>query len=110
MLVSDAAVDERDDGVVTRFSSTGTVGGEEDGSVRGDAGDDDGFPVGPPGGPDPLGNDKEGAGVVSPNFLENAVEEGPGWVDVGADLVPAVGNRVASKGVGVIGIGGEVVG
>ena len=47
----------------------------------------------------PLGHDEEGACLVLDDFIEDAVEEGPGWVDVGADLIPAVGKRVASKGV-----------
>ena len=68
------------------------------------------FPGGPPWGVNPLGDDEEGAGLVLADFVENAVEEGPGWVDVGVDLVPAVGKRVASKGVGVVGVGSEVVG
>ena len=58
----------------------------------------------------PLGHDEEGACLVLDDFVEDAVEEGPGWVDVGTDLVPAVGKRVASKCVGVIGIRGEVGG
>ena len=78
--------------------------------VQRDAGDDDGFPMGPPGGPIPLGDDEEGGCLVLTDFLKDAVEEGPGWVDVGAYLVPSVGKRVATKGVGVVGVRGVVVG
>ena len=48
--------------------------------------------------------------LVLTDFVEDAVGEGPGWVDVGVDLVPAVGKRVASKSVGVVGVSCVVVG
>ena len=64
----------------------------------------------PPGGVFPLGHDDDGASFILTDFLKDSVELGPGRVDVGGDLVPSVGKRVTSKGVGVVGIRGEVGG
>ena len=61
------------------------------------------FPLEPPVGPFPLGNDEEGVNVVLADFLEDTVEEGPGLHDVGLYLKPAVGKRVTSKGIGICG-------
>ena len=83
---------------------------EVNGLVEGNAVDNHSFPLEPPVGPFLLGNDEEGVSLVLADFLQDAAEEGPGWVDVGTDQVPVVGKRVASKGGGVVGVGGEVVG
>ena len=71
---------------------------------------DDSFPMKPPGGVLPLGHNDNGASCILADFLKESVELGPGRVDVGGDLVPSVGKRVTSKGVGVVGIRGEVGG
>ena len=44
------------------------------------------------------------------DFFKDSVEEGPRWIDIRGDLKPSVGERVASKGIGVGGIRGEVGG
>ena len=103
-LVTEGSVDEGDDGVATRVGAAGSAWGEEDGLVEGNVANDHSFPVEPPVGSFPTGNDEEGTSLVLMDFLEDAVEKRPGWVDVGADLVPAVGNRVASEGGGVAGL------
>ena len=72
--------------------------------------DNHSFPVEPPVGPFPLGHDEEGVGFVLADFLQDAGKEGPGWVDICTDAVPAVGTRVAAKGGGVVGVRGELVG
>ena len=68
------------------------------------------LPLEPPVCPCPLGDEEEGVSLVLADFLQDAVEEGPGWVDVCFNAMPAVGKRVASKGVGVVGVRGEVIG
>jgi len=73
-LVTEGSVDEGYDGVPTRFGAAGSIRGEEDGLIEGDVTDDYLFPVEPPVGPFPLGNDEEGASLVLTDFLEDAVE------------------------------------
>ena len=67
-------------------------------------------PVIPPVGALPVGHHHNGGGVVLTDFVEDSVKQGPRWVDVRGDLEPSVGECVASKGVGVGGIRGEVGG
>ena len=108
MLVALATIDDGDDCVPTRLGAAGSVGGEEDGLVKGDVSDDHAFPVEPPLGPLPLGHNEKGSRFVPVDLFQDTVELGPGRVDVGFDEVPAVGERVATESIGVVGIRCEV--
>ena len=89
-------IDGGEDGVPTRRGAKGAVGREVDGLVEGDVVDNHSFPLEPPVGQFPLGHDEEGVDFILADFLQDAVEEGPMWGDVGTNEVPVVGKRVAS--------------
>ena len=72
----EGTVDDGDDGVPTRFGAAKTIGRGVDGLVQGNVVLDHSFPVEPPAGPFPLGNDEEGVRLVLADFLQDAVEEG----------------------------------
>ena len=96
ILVVEGTVDDGDDGVPTRFGAAKAIRREADGLVKCDVVENHSFPFEPPIGPIPLGNDEEGVSVVLTDFIQDAVEEGPEWVDVGVDEMSAMGKRVAS--------------
>ena len=109
ILVVEGSVDYGDDGVLSRLGAAKSVGREEDRLVEGEVIDDHSFPLGLPICPFPLGDEEECVSFVLADFLQDAVEEGPRRVDVGVDEMPAVGKRVVVQGVGIVGLGGEVV-
>ena len=81
VLVVEGTVDDGDECVSVRFGAAKTVGREVDGLVEGNVALDHSFPVEPPVGPFPLGNDEEDVSLILADFLQDVGKEGPVWVE-----------------------------